>query len=688
MSCPRKRASSLFGALDSRFRGNDVAALCLAALLPAPALAQGGTLSGPTGLLTVPVAEVLDEGSVRLGASRHDSGAARDPAYRDGVQNYLFTIGFLPGLELGGRLAQAGDFGGASNDLSFNAQYAYRFDSGFALAAGGQDIGGEARNFRSRYVVASLPWRALRVTAGYGWGPDLLDGALGGVEWRPWPFAGAYAEYDGDEVNPGVRLQSGTLWAGLRLGANVGYRGARDDVEAGVQISIPLGRGPGPSPARSASDLSPLAPGAAGEDGAPLIQTQGLEAIEAAPPEVPADTGRWLRAALEELGFEAVRTGTRGDGTLVVALENRRYNHAAADGIGLALGTIAMRAPPSTERIELALSSYGVPQVVVAASAREYRDFLRDGAPAPALEVRYAGAAGDDVGWHNRARLLDAAELVVEPVLRTFVATEYGMLDAAVGARGRLTAPLGRGVLAHVGLQVPALMTDDFRDGRNFDGFGPEAGIDLLMAQYAHALGPGWTALWSAGLMQVYQVDLRTLGVEQVWTSPRGRHRLNAKLMALSTSEVDHRVALGGYTWFDAARRYSVGVTGGRFYLDDKGARLDVNRHFGDTIAGLFLKVEAEDNMAGGFQLSIPLTPRRDAMPRGVQVKGARRWGHSLQSTLNQPDGRNPLRPLLLFEPVTDLDLRRDFLDSNRLSPDWLQAELPRLREAYLLWGN
>jgi len=150
---------------------------------------------------------------------------------------------------------------------------------------------------------------------------------------------------------------------------------------------------------------------------------------------------------------------------------------------------------------------------------------------------------------------------------------------------------------------------------------------------------------------------------------------------------VTHRVLLAGYTWFDPARRFSAGVTGGRFYANDTGVRFELNRYFDDTIAGVFLKVESDDNMAGGFQISLPLTPRRDAPPTGVQVKGARRWGHSLQTTLNRADRTNALKPLLLYEPVLDFDLRRDFLDSNRLGPAWLRDQLPCMREAYGLWG-
>lgn len=664
--------------------------LLLAVLLaPALARAQGGTLSGPTGLLTVPTAGVVDEGVVRVGASAHDALPPRggDPTYRDGVQNYLFTIGFLPGLELGGRLAQSGDFDEGPNDLSFNAKYAYRFDNGFAVALGGQDIGGEARNFRSRYLVATLPWRTLAFTAGYDWGPDVLDGPIGGIEWRPWPVLGLYAEYDAEEVNPGLKLESPPLWAGMRLGANAGYRGATDEVEGGIELTIPLGRSTGPSPGALRAPASPRERGEAKETVPLPIQTEPLVERPLAPsPPLFAD-GLSLRAALEALGFESVRTGTRGDAVLVVELENRRYNHSAADGLGLALGTIAMRAPSQVERVELTLRAYGVPQVEVAVSPRAYREFLRSGvAPPGLLEARYTDGPADSVGWHNNAAILNAAELVLEPVLRTFAATEFGVFDAGLGARARLTVPLDNGVVAHLGAQVPLARTDDFRDGENFDGFGPEAGLDLLMVQHVQKFTPGWTSMLSLGLAQVFQVDLRVAGMEHVWTSPEGGHRLNAKAMLMDAA-VTHRVLLAGYTWFDPARRFSAGVTGGRFYANDTGVRFELNRYFDDTIAGVFLKVESDDNMAGGFQISLPLTPRRDAPPTGVQVKGARRWGHSLQTTLNRADRTNALKPLLLYEPVLDFDLRRDFLDSNRLGPAWLRDQLPCMREAYGLWG-
>src|SRR5689334_3804555 len=161
--------------------------LCTLLLVPLSAFADGVTLLGPTGLLTVPTAEVQDEGSGVLFGGRTDSLAQDDVA-----PDYLASIGFAPGLELGGRAAELP----TSNDLSFNAKYRiWKFDAGPMFAVGATDLGGEASYFRSRYAVATFPWRTLSLTAGYGSGPDVLDGTLAGLEWRPIRYIAMFAEY-------------------------------------------------------------------------------------------------------------------------------------------------------------------------------------------------------------------------------------------------------------------------------------------------------------------------------------------------------------------------------------------------------------------------------------------------------------------------------------------------------------
>lgn len=651
---------------------------CATLLLPIAAAAADPTLGSTTGLLTVPSAAVQSDGTAAFGVSRYNP----KPDQPDSPDTYALLLGFVPGLELAGRVVDGRLDGQGIRDLSFNAKYRlWGEEGGPGVAVGVQDVGGAASHFRTKYAVASLPWQTLDFSLGYGLGPDVLKGVFGGMEWRPCSFLGLIGEYDTRNFNGGLRLVSPSFFGGIRLSALSAYRSATKDVEFGAQLSFPLGR-------KNASSSPPasMAPTAAELPAVP--EPSSAPPIAAIPP-IPAENPA-LRTALTDLGFESVSIGVRDPDVQVVVLENRRYNHSSADGIGLALGIIASRTDPGIRQIELTTTTYGVSQMTVRVPVSDYRKFLDDPAATEVAQSLHAkqsnGVDETGVRWDSvPTPPLNAMELVVSPVLRTFVATEFGVLDYGLGVRGRFTLPLATGVLAHLSVRAPLVESNDFRAGQNFSSFAPQSGIDEILLQYLHKPTPQWTWLWSAGRTQVYN-QVNTL--EQAWVSDDGAHRLHAKAMYLRDSDFSHQVALAGYTWFDASRDYSLDLTGGRFFAGDNGFRISLNRYFGDTILTVFFKAADRYNQAGGIQISLPLTPRQDAYPRGLQVKGSRRWSHSLSTTLNAADHTNSLRPFLLYEPSLDLDLERDILDSGRLGEDYLREELPRMREAYRLWAK
>lgn len=626
---------------------------------------------GSTGLLGVPSADVLDEGLAAFGVNnRHPNFAGGGPE----VDNYFIALGAWPGLEIVGRVVAEDKPPGAveNRDLSLDVKYGIRlFDGGPRLAVGAQDLGGEAQHYRSRFVVATWPWRSLSATAGYGFGPDVLDGAFGGLEWAPLPYLSLVADHDTSDISAGVRLSTGGLLGRTRAVLTASHNAASDEAEFGLTLRFPLGVD------RSSSSGRPFLPSAAAPIPAP------------SPAPDPAEPGADARLTglaqrLEALGFESIHVGTRPDGTVVVVIENRTYNHSFLDAVGVALAAAAETLGPDDRPVELTLTRHEVPQLRVGVRLEEYRRYREGTRVAPSWNVAYVDAVTDEasVRWLDERATMRSPEIVFEPVVRTFVATEYGVLDYGLGARARLLFPLAPGLIASAGLQAPVLKSDDFEDGEVFAGSNPEAGLDQLLLQYFHKATPQWAWLWSAGSTQVVQADLRVAALEQLWTSSTGAHQWRTKLMAFGAASAGRTVALGGYTWFSPARRLAVSLTAGKFYGGEGGYRVEVNRWFGDTMIGAFFRAASMDDQAGGFQISLPLTPRRDEQPRGLQIKGRSRWAYSLATTLNAHDQRNPLRPLLLFEPALDLDLRRDFFDGGRLAPVQLQADPGRLLDA------
>lgn len=641
---------------------------------------------GSTGLLGVPSAEALEEGFAAFGYNdHHPDFAAGGPA----VHNYFISLGAWPGLELTGRVVAENEARSdlENRDLSLDVKYGRRlFERGPRVAIGLQDPGGEAQHYRSRYVVATWPWRSLSATVGYGFGPDMLEGTFGGLEWAPLPYVSLVADHDTSDVNAGVRLSTGALLGRAKLVFTASHNGASDEAEAGVTLHFPLGVNSAPQ--RGRPFLQRSAPSVAPRP-APAPVAESPPAAPAAPA-LDAALAR-LGQRLEELGFESIRTGSRADGSVAVVVENRTYNHSFLDATGAALGAVARTLPPDVETVELTLTRHEVPQLQLTILLEEYRRYLEGTrAVPPSWHARYVDEvdAEGSVRWLEERATMRSPEIVFEPIVRTYVATEYGVLDYGLAARGRLLFPLGPGLVASAGLQAPVLKSDDFEDGQRFEGSMPEAGLDQMLIQYFHKPVPQWAWLWSVGSTQVGRADLRVGALEQVWMSRSGSHQWRTKLMAFQTASEERYVALGGYTWFDPAHDLAVSLTAGEFYLGEGGWRLELNRFFGDTLVGAFFRAASMDDQAGGFQVSLPLTPRRDENPRGLQLKGRSRWAYSIATTLNGHDQRNPLRPMLLFEPTLDLDLRRDFFDAGRLAPVQLDAHAERLLDASALAGD
>jgi hypothetical protein len=206
------------------------ALLAIAALLglqgAGPLPAQ--SLTGPTGLVTIPTAGMASDGDVTLGMNLVDAryhgyhGEGREAHHA--VVQYA-TVGFLPFVEVGLRLTRVLDlprqalgdrFVGVRVRLLEERRHAP------AVVAGVHDLLG-TRIFHAEYVAASKTLAAGPlgdVGLHLGYGGDWLSipsrgrqfvGLFGGVALTPAPGVTLLAEHDTERVNAGLRLRVGRL---------------------------------------------------------------------------------------------------------------------------------------------------------------------------------------------------------------------------------------------------------------------------------------------------------------------------------------------------------------------------------------------------------------------------------------------------------------------------------------------
>jgi hypothetical protein len=173
------------------------------------------SFEGNSGLMRIPTADAVADGTLFAGISYMDRDHSKVISDETDAMPVFAGVGFLPNLELIGRLTFFHDvkaFDWPYNlDRSFNLHYRLMPQDEWtpAVAVGAQDITfGTTTSFlgKAEYVVGSWEWADWRLHLGAGSGR--YDPVFAGVEWA---VPGKHrvhlmTEYDSEFVNAGVRL--------------------------------------------------------------------------------------------------------------------------------------------------------------------------------------------------------------------------------------------------------------------------------------------------------------------------------------------------------------------------------------------------------------------------------------------------------------------------------------------------
>jgi len=106
-----------------------------------------------------------------------------------------------------------------------------------------QDISGGAALLQTKYIVISEDLWRFRISAGYGSGPDRMDGVFAGGELKLHDWVYLLGDYDTRETNVGARVVLPQFWkVPARFTATVktslDYRPGNVDIAVG--LSVPL----------------------------------------------------------------------------------------------------------------------------------------------------------------------------------------------------------------------------------------------------------------------------------------------------------------------------------------------------------------------------------------------------------------------------------------------------------------
>lgn len=671
-----------------------------------------------TGLMFTPNAQVIKTGDISL--SFHQGVPYRQSISQ--LDNWFVATGLFPYLEVGGRIVTKTydtnlytEKDGGIRDLSASAKFQlpYIYDlTGFNIAIGAQDIGGAANNFDTKYIVADKTFDALslRLSGGYGssvLANGIMDGPFAGAEWQPLSFIQLTAEYDAAEFNSNAKLFTprGLLPWGSQLSLDyqlyTGHERSEQDVW-GVNFSVPL-MGYNDN---KALDLAT----SKNEQLAHKVNQQLAESSTASLAN--------LIDALKNEGFVNLNVGYRNN-KMVVALENRRYNHNQMDGVGVALGIIASKAGEGVfsdltalikqsddtakvantqdQNIELILLTNGLPMFTVNTESKCYREFIQSDVPCDQLSFNTISAKPnfDQTTWlyQTMNNGFGRSQIILSPALNHRTATEYGFFDYSLALAANLYTPLWQGAAVDLRYMVPIANSDDFDEGGLWYQQAFENKLDRALVHQAFKLPQNIITQFSGG----YMMGGYWGGVNETqWYSPQGSHMLGFEASKFVPKDeydtrgrkiADKQSLIANYTYSLPEYNWQLGLQAGEYFQGDVGARITSNHWLGDTKLSInYLTTKAkssneyEDFVA--VSIAVPLTPWRDMKPNYVQVRGIDQFVYSLQTRVGE--SHNNLNTGLGATSDLQHNIVRQYESRGRLSPAYFKANMQRLRNAYI----
>jgi len=677
------------------------------------------SLQGYTGILNTPNAHVTDEGWFSaLYTDQKEAQWRKRASFQD---NYQFSVGFFSFIELGGRFIEgphvprdlSGSFKLTSAPLTRNLPWVP------VLALGIQDLGGGAALLQTKYLVLSEDIWRLRLSAGYGTGPDRMKGAFAGGEFKAHEWVYLLGEYDTKETNLGARVILPQFWKvpvqfTATAKTSLNYRPGNFDIAVG--LTLPLDFRMRREPRAAQSEAVPVKGGDSGvrvgEPGAAVGQQPISPEISAQLPlslpatELPAQASKLgrLRDSLVGVGFLNVRVGSSGR-TLVVEYENTNFNHNELDALGLVAGLSCQEAPGSFDTLQMVVKRRNIRTATVSVPLQSLREFLAGPQGTPdlrdQLKVDLSGREASDAVFLDGERNSGVfnTSLLLAPGLATFIGTENGAFDYLLSLKPELNTMLWKGGLLGARWDIPLSWSSNLDDGKPYRGSRHPAQMERLMLFQAAQPLPGVMLNLGAGMVVHDRYGMLN---EALWSPGDGQHRFR---VVQGWNEDSHthlksELYLGAYRYYYSPLDLSLEGTAGKFWAEDKGFSLELKRFWQDTAVSLYFKdtkgTDSKSWKAVGLQFSFPLTPRQDMKPIAkLQLRGSDEWSYAQESTLKNNNYNNPRGSLnylapypLAINPQPTQALYRSFYNRDRLSEAYILQHLERLREAWLKYGS
>jgi len=530
---------------------------------------------------------------------------------------------------------------------------------------------------------------------------DRMNGLFGGVEYQPISWLGVLGEYTAEEQFAGIAWHLPKEWSGdLSFDALITQNLTHPETAVALNLIIPLEK-----KRPSYASLMANEPFGINDDVSSDALTSEMIGVQPSLKPIPQrdrvkhsqDALMALEKKLVKIGFENVSIGTIGGTTLYVACENSIFDQNDLDALGYILGSM-IDAHLEYDHYVVTLLKNRLETITTLGTMQTLQAYMHQPTASNEIALRedlHFTRAFDTqqvtfLVQHQNSSFL-RPRLEIFPGLLAGVGTDVGVVDYSLSMYTNLYTTLYDGLMASVQYETMLSKSDDFRDGKVFDRMYERYMDSRLSTAMVHQTFHYNNLL---NTVSVGRFDRDYDGVLNLTNlvSDSGRHSLGLRLGSFQNKDKDldddKEVYLGTYRYFYTPLELFTEFTYGKFWYNDQGGKFRIKRFFEDTAVAFYYQDTTREKYIG-FTVTLPLTPRKlHPATKFGQLKGIRDFTTGLRSSVFRDDGTNLIDPYGGITPVSDFELGSYYLNSYRLTPEYIKKHLDRLRSAYILFKD
>jgi hypothetical protein len=656
------------------------------------------SFQGYSGIINVPNAAVLPDGHFSF-LFNNQTPPNLESAYPNSFfKNFIATIGIFPYTEITARFMNASPSG--PRDLSADIKFSYAF-SRFgkwlpSIGGGVQDISGGAVFLSTKYLVMSEEIRHLRLSIGYGTGPNRMEGVFYGIEYFLSKYLQILFDNDVEQTSGAVRFSTANNLSGEPLSMAFVIKSVFKEktpeftFSASLSYDLKKRDNLATQHATEKPDIGNIDTICNSNPAeldkslfAGIIYSKRVDNSATVTKDGNSSTDLQMR--LLSCGLENISVNTQSD-KIFIRYENNRFGQNEMDALGIVLGAASEINDSTIDTIHITMLQSQVPVITVEVGKKDYCRFIETNDVGTAQLKIYRKLNTEEHAFHTTlsGRTTGKIRCEISPRLRYFLGTEVGAFDYQASLNFDSFMDLWPGASIGARAVLPIWNTENFDAGNSFAYYKEKCHLNSASLFQFMNLGSGITSLFSTGY---YNAKYFSIVNDLRFTNKNGMFKMGVN-GGYYTANGYYRTTCLPYIGLNIPIDISVLITGGVFWEQDKGFDISIIRSFNSVDLILFYKHTKNvfnyfDTFIGS-QINIPLCFKKGMKPHFITIAGKNDWHTSISTRVAEKGSLNYISTSCGVIPEMLVSQDNDFFNRNRLDNRYIKENISKLREAWL----